>query len=1163
MTLTSPSNPALALSFGLTFSDLYQDDGLNHLQDFFLHHLNEHDPDLCQRYLVALQQCAQDVEIVNSTRSTLLLELAPHLEDFIGILFGIQRDIKLLQEQHYQFAPLFTVKRQFIQRFAVRKYAPKDLENFEAESYRKNFTTTFKVPFTELHFAQHISTWMNEDQNSQDKDFLEEAAKYCAWAALTEKGQSFHKEDILFHLPKKLNFEHLVDSQRKNHVLMGQQKNQRLRDGFALTDQGFSRVHALDQANYCIWCHHQGKDSCSKGSFPKKPEENSDRFQKNIFQTPLTGCPLGQKISEMNETKAQGYAIGSLSIILVDNPMVAATGHRICNDCMKACIYQKQDPVNIPGTETRILNDVLNLPWGFEIYSLLSRWNPLNLERPLPRSHTNYKVLIVGLGPAGFTLAHHLLNEGHAVVAIDGLKIEPLDSKISGVDPLGNRTFFQPIYNIDQLKEPLQERIQGGFGGVAEYGITVRWDKNYLKIVRLLLERRQTFSMIGGVRFGGTLTIQQAIDLGFDHIALCMGAGSPTLLPLVNGLATGVRQASDFLMALQLTGASKETSLTNLQVALPAVVIGGGLTAIDTATEVMAYYPVQVEKIYNRYQTLCNYQDEETIRKEWAPQELPLLNTFLTHGRAIVQERKRALEAREKPNFQKLVQSWGGVTLVYRRELTQAPSYRLNHEEVEKALEEGIYVMDQATPLGVDVNTHGQACALQVTTPEGLQTLPAQAIFIAAGTKPNINLRYDEPNLPRSGNTFQAINETNEIVYPERLAKPEHVHVLLSALDNNKYLSFFGDMHPSFAGNVVKAMGSAKQGYPTISRVLKRTQPTQQDFQEFFSTLNEVLRPQITHVNRLTPTIVEVIIKAPQGARNFKPGQFYRLQNFETLAPTQKGTKLLMEGIALTGASVNLQEGTLSTIVLEMGGSSNLCQSLKVGEPVVLMGPTGSPTEIPHNKTVLLAGGGLGNAVLFSIGQAMRNQGCKVLYFAGYKKREDRYKVSAIEQAADQIIWCCDEAPGFTPSRPQDLTYVGNIVEAMVHFAQGKLGQQLEPLEEVDHLLVIGSDGMMGAMAKAQQTVLKPYLIKVIHAYASINSPMQCMMKEICAQCLQRHVDPITGEEKIVYSCVQQDQDLAHVDFKNLSQRLKQNSVQEKLTKLWLAYCLNENEIIE
>ena len=113
--------------------------------------------------------------------------------------------------------------------------------------------------------------------------------------------------------------------------------------------------------------------------------------------------------------------VAALAMICIDNPMVAATGHRICNDCMKSCIYQKQDPVNIPQAETRTLKDVLELPWGFEIYSLLTRWNPLNLRRPLPLAPSGRKVLVVGLGPAGFTLAHHLMNDGHAVVGIDGL----------------------------------------------------------------------------------------------------------------------------------------------------------------------------------------------------------------------------------------------------------------------------------------------------------------------------------------------------------------------------------------------------------------------------------------------------------------------------------------------------------------------------------------------------------------------------------------------------------------------------------------------------------------------------------------------------------------------------------------------------------------------
>ena len=130
----------------------------------------------------------------------------------------------------------------------------------------------------------------------------------------------------------------------------------------------------------------------------------------------------------------------------------------------------------------------------------------------------------------------------------------------------------------------------------------------------------------------------------------------------------------------------------------------------------------------------------------------------------------------------------------------------------------------------------------------------------------------------------------------------------------------------------------------------------------------------------------------------------------------------------------------------------------------------------------------------------------------------------------------------------------------MVAYATGALGETTVRLQDVDHLIVIGSDRMMAAVKEARFGALKPYLKAEHEAIGSINSPMQCMMKGICAQCLCKHVDPESGETSFMYSCYNQDQGLDYVDFDNLRARLRQNTVQEKLSSLWLTYLLENDQ---
>ncbi len=174
------------------------------------------------------------------------------------------------------------------------------------------------------------------------------------------------------------------------------------------------------------------------------------------------------------------------------------------------------------------------------------------------------------------------------------------------------------------------------------------------------------------------------------------------------------------------------------------------------------------------------------------------------------------------PRLAALLDSWGGATIAYRRRLIDSPSYTLNHEEVAKALEEGVRFAEALTPRAVTVDRFGHAAALEVTASDGSAfTLPAKAILVAAGTQPNTVLAREDRRIELDGRYFQAVDENGEKVTPERgLAKPDVNHVLMHKAPDGRFISFFGDLHPSFFGNVVKAMGGAKRGYPVVSRVL-------------------------------------------------------------------------------------------------------------------------------------------------------------------------------------------------------------------------------------------------------------------------------------------------------------------------------------------------------
>jgi len=1176
-TLGTADSPTMLGVAAYTFADLHDPERLASLYERFCEEVAAVDPALWHDW--EAYRSAPGAPRPPIVLSNLLVTMASHVSRFIARLFDLQSSVDALAVITRSQDDLFRFKVDFVRRRVLpllkagaRVASTPEDERIVATLIGRLRAGSAGGEDLEFAVARAGCALMDLERAGRD-DVTAQVNSLKRWCAARLRDQAYRRW-VIFRFPEAIDYWRLVEVQRHRSdlpdAMVGPDNRLRRRDGFKLTDARMNSGEILSEIHYCVLCHERDKDSCSKGlrepASPPSGRELAAKIAVNPLGIELGGCPLDEKISEMHMLRKAGDAIGALALVTLDNPMCPGTGHRICNDCMKSCIYQKQEPVNIPQIETGVLTDVLQMPWGVEIYGLLTRWNPLNVRRPHALPYNGKNILVVGLGPAGYTLAHYLVNEGFGVVGIDGLKIEPLPEAIVGTDQAPP----QPIRDWREIYRQLDDRVLEGFGGVSEYGITVRWDKNFLTLLHLTLARRRRLKIYGGIRFGGTLSIEDAWTCGFDHVAMATGAGRPTVIDMKNNLIRGIRKASDFLMALQLTGAFKREALPNLQARVPAVVIGGGLTAIDTATELMAYYPLQVEKTLRRYDTLVSEFGEAHVRRSYDAEELELLDEYLAHGRAVRAERARAEVAGESPNFVPLVHAWGGVTIAYRKRLVDSPAYRLNHEEVTKALEEGVVFAENLNPIEAVPDERGAVKAIifnrerqEAGNGHDTTALPARTVLVAAGTTPNITYEKeikDTFRLDAKQKFFQphVVSRTDD----GRFQLSPHASGFFTSYDDDgRFVSYYGDNHPRYAGNVVKAMASARDGFPHVVSLfeteLASLDPSTQGVRDaawaaLGRRLDTDFRARVEDVVRLTPAIVEVIVKAPAAARHFRPGQFYRLQNYESVAACVEGIPLLMEGIALTGAWVDKEQGLLSLIALELGVSSRLVAYLKKGEPVVVMGPTGAPTVIPEHQNVLLLGGGLGNAVLFSIARGMRESGNRVIYFAGYKKGEDLFKREAIEAATDQVIWSTETGSGIEPGRAQDAHFRGNIVQAMLAYQRGDLGDRVVPLDTVDRIIAIGSDRMMAAVTAARHGVLAPHLKKDHVGIASINSPMQCMMKEVCAQCLQRHIDPVTGQEAIIFSCFNQDQEMDRVDFVNLAERLRQNTVQEKLSNLWL-----------
>jgi ferredoxin/flavodoxin---NADP+ reductase len=146
------------------------------------------------------------------------------------------------------------------------------------------------------------------------------------------------------------------------------------------------------------------------------------------------------------------------------------------------------------------------------------------------------------------------------------------------------------------------------------------------------------------------------------------------------------------------------------------------------------------------------------------------------------------------------------------------------------------------------------------------------------------------------------------------------------------------------------------------------------------------------HVN-----LIEV--EAPLVARKARPGQFVIVRINET-----------GERIPLTLADFNPEAGSLTLIFQKVGKSTRQMGRLNVGDGFQnIAGPLGNPSEIKDYGTVVVVGGGVGIAAIFTITRALKMAGNRVITILGARNHTLLFWVERIAAYSDQLIICTDD----------------------------------------------------------------------------------------------------------------------------------------------------------
>jgi len=258
----------------------------------------------------------------------------------------------------------------------------------------------------------------------------------------------------------------------------------------------------------------------------------------------IQACPTQIDIPSFIRKIATGNVRGAAHDILKQNIMGAVCA-RVCPTevlCEGACVRNDQEhkPVAI-GALQRHATD-----WLFDRHIQLFERGPDSGKR----------VAVVGGGPAGLSCAHRLSMLGHSVTVFEA-----------------------------------REKL----GGLNEYGVAA------YKVTGLIAQREVEYLLeIGGIekRLGqrlGREIVLSRLRQDYDAVFLGIGLGGVNALGIDEAALSGVFDAIAYIEKLR-----QARDLSQMPVGHDVVVIGGGMTAIDIASQVKRLGAEDVTIVFRR-----------------------------------------------------------------------------------------------------------------------------------------------------------------------------------------------------------------------------------------------------------------------------------------------------------------------------------------------------------------------------------------------------------------------------------------------------------------------------------------------------------------------------------------------------------------------------------